>query len=95
MKNILILYHTSYKGRCSENFDHKAEVEGRSRLKYFRIPKPNTFYYYIIEAKEKKSNKQTLGSFVVISFFTFAQVATSAAAIMEKNKHKSGGVNKN
>jgi hypothetical protein len=36
-----------------------------------------------------------LGSFVVISFFTFAQVATSAAAIMEKNKHKSGGVNKN
>ena len=48
-----------------------------------------------MEAKEKKTNKQTLGSFVVISFFTFAQVATSAAAIMEKNKHKSGGVNKN
>ena len=57
----------------------------------------HTFYNYrIIYLKPKrKKTEQTLGSFVVISFFTFAQVATSAAAIMEKNKHKSGGVNKN
>jgi hypothetical protein len=54
----------------------------------------NTQKLCLLEAKERKKT-QTLGSFVVISFFTFAHVATSAAAIMEKNKHKSGGVNKN
>ena len=64
-------------------------------LKLQIVESQNQIHNHILAAKEKKTNKQTLGSFVVISFFTFAQVATSAAAIMEKNKHKSGGVNKN